>query len=167
MKKIIAVVGLMLLVSGCSSLSSKHNDRDTEVSFQQPNGGLTLVVDSEGNLVSVKAIATAEVLSDSAAGKEAAVTVASSRAKRTLTEFINNDIKSSNVIDSVAKATNENNTYAQNVTEKINVNAQAILRGAYISKQTLENGTAMVELTVTRASINGAQSLRKQMSGAH
>lgn len=165
MKKILFVVGLIVALAGCSSPGPKRQAADAEMGFNMPNGSLTLVIDGDGNFVSAKSVASAQVLSNTLAGKEAAVTVASSRAKRTLAEFMNNEITSSNVVDQVANATNTDNTYAQEVTEKINANSQALLRGAYISKQTLEGDTVFVEVTITNMSIRGSESMRMQISG--
>jgi uncharacterized protein YceK len=166
MKKILLVVGLITAMAGCGTLGSKNSGSEAEMAFNMPNGSLTLKVDANGEFVSAKTIATAEVLSNTSAGKEAAITVATGRAKRTLAAFMSNDIKATDTVNQIANATNTDDTYAQEVVEKINVNAQALLRGAYVSKQTLEGDTVFVEVTVTSASIKGSRSLHRQMSGA-
>jgi len=162
MKKILIVASLIAALSGCATTGGSG---ETEMGFQRPNGNLTLTVDGNGNFVSIKTIATAEVLSDTAAGKEAAVAVAIARGKRNLSEFMSDGIKSDTSIEQIANATHEDNKYAQNVSEKISTNSQALLRGVYLSKQSLEGSTVTVELTVTVQSVKGADSFRRKMAG--
>lgn len=167
MKKIIFAAALTALMIGCSSTSPKHGSKggDAEMGFNLPNGSLLLVVDGDGEFVSIKSSASAQVLSDTPAGKEASVTVAKARAKRNIAEFMSDQIKSSDVISQISNATQDDNTYAQHVAEKISTNSQALLRGAYVSKQSIEDDTLLVEVTITQASVSGSKSLRNQMRG--
>jgi hypothetical protein len=166
MKKSIVIAALICALAGCTSASRKPEGAETSsIGFDLPNGSLTLVVDGSGNFVSAKTSASAQVLNDTPAGHEAAVTVATSRAKRTLAEFMTDQVKSNNSIDQIAHATSEGNTYAQEVAEKISTSANSLLRGVYVSKQHLEDNTMMVEMTVTKQSIQGSRTLRTQMSG--
>ncbi len=167
MKKIIFTMALTALIIGCSSTSSKHGgkDGDAEIGFNMPNGSLILVVDGDGEFVSIKSSASAQVLSDTPAGKEAAVTVAKARAKRNIAEFMSDQIKSSDVISLIANATQNENTYAQHVAEKIITNSQALLRGAYVSKQSIEDDALLVEISITQVSVTGSKSLRNQIRG--
>ncbi len=165
MKRFVFIIAWSLIVAGCSTPKVDQNRPFvSEIGFDMPNGALTLTIDSEGNFVSAKTFATAQVLDDTPAAHEAAVIAAQSRAKRTLAEFMSDHIRSNNSVNQIVNATNESKTYAQEVAEKISTNAQALLRGVYVSKQSLTENTILVELTVTRESIQGARNLRMQMS---
>jgi len=167
MSRFIVVLSLMFMIAGCSTTTENQGGkgRDTEIGFNLPNGSLLLVVDGDGNFVSVKSSGAAQVLSDDPSAKEAAVTVATARAKRTLAEFMSDQLSSSNAINQIVHATGEGDTYAQDVVEKIRTNSQALLRGAYTSRQSMEGDVALVEVTISRTSVSGSRSLRSQMYG--
>lgn len=108
------IVTLVMLLSGCAGLNAdKQRQTSSNTRFDLPMGALTLVVDDEGKFISARAFGLAEVLSDTAAGKEAAMTAAALRARRTLVEFLSNEITSSQSINQIARASSSDHTYVQ------------------------------------------------------
>ncbi len=75
----------------------------TESEFLESSGTLHLVFDAEGNWQKIVAKGSADLSGDSATARESALMVATMRAKRTVAEFMNNDVKSSKTLDRIAK----------------------------------------------------------------
>lgn len=162
MKKIALIAALSVSLIGCSS-TAKNKWQGGEVGFTMPDGALTIIINDQGQFISAKSTASAQVLSNTPAAAEAAVTVATARAKRSIAQFISEDIKSSNAVNQIADATNESTSFGQHVAEQINTNSRALLRGAYISSQQMQGDVMFVEITISQKSISGSQSLRKQI----
>ncbi len=74
-----------------------------ESEFVESSGTLHLVFDAEGNWQKIVAKGSADLSGDSATARESALMVATMRAKRTVAEFMNNDVKSSKTLDRIAK----------------------------------------------------------------
>ena len=102
-------------------------------------------------------------LADTPAAREAAINVATARAKRNIVEFLANDLKESQTVSNIAKAADSDKSYAQEVAERISIQSQAIIRGSFVSKQSLEDGVASVEVSVTRSSVDAAIDLANAM----
>ncbi|HET8688260.1 MAG TPA: hypothetical protein VFM18_16665 [Methanosarcina sp.] len=167
MKKFIALAFLATLMAGCGTTGATKHAEQKAVSndgFDMKQGNITLHMKGE-ELVGITSIATAQVLSDTGAGKEAAVTTATLRAKRNIVEFIENGMKSQEVLTQIATATHSDNTYSQTVAENIASQARQMLRGAYVSNQEMADGVASVTVDVTRQSTNAAFQLRSMMDG--
>ena len=74
-----------------------------ESEFVESSGTLHLVFDAEGNWQKIVAKGSADLSGDSATARESALMIATMRAKRTVAEFMNNDVKSSKTLDRIAK----------------------------------------------------------------
>lgn len=186
--------------------SSATQQSQAELTFQETNGALRLNFDANGNWVSIRATATADMQDDSPSSRESALMIATMRAKRTVAEFLNNDVKSFkslnriaksyarsflgsethsedsgasddadtetlSAVDSDGKATRSEKARQANrlafvLTEKISDSSAAILKGAYVSSRTYQDGKAVVELTASRISIEAARSVSRLMGGA-
>jgi len=161
---VVAMLACVLAVAGCSIMDPKPGDKDgTDAGVTQDFGTVSLTVDAKGRFVNLRTDAVAQVREDSPAGKEAAMTVAAARARRNIVEFLTMELKSNEAISTFAKETHQGSEHAQEVLEKISENAQGILRGAYISRQSLDNDAARVEMTVSRNSMRAALAVRQQM----
>jgi len=55
--------------------------------------------------------------------------------------------------------------FAETLSEKIQDNSAAIIKGGYVSYHAFEDGRAVVELTVSRESIGAARQLSRMMAG--
>ena len=200
--QIFAAVAVMVLgLAACSSTPKNPTDatpgRTADVEFLEANGPLTLTFDDKGNWVSIKSSATAPLVNNAPEGVEIAFKTATMRAKRNLTEFMSNDVKSTKSVQTISKsylkniaqvdsanesntagededaasnsqATKESrqkaNTIAQTVRERIDDNAQAILKGVQVTERKVSKEQQHVSVTilVTQQSIKGAEQIRKQ-----
>lgn len=165
--------------------------KNAEAIFQEANGSLTLTFDENGSWVKITTTASASFNDDSPLARDNGLMIAGMRAKRNLAEFINNGVKSTKAISNISRTYARNfrssdgkdvnpidadskvngsetdeqsNKFASTVTERISDTSTAILKGAYISKSVFATNEAMVELTVSRASIDAARDTRRQMS---
>ena len=75
----------------------------TESVFLETSGTLHLVFDADGNWQKIVASGSADLSGDSPTARESALMIAIMRAKRTIAEFMNNDVKSSKTLDRIAK----------------------------------------------------------------
>jgi hypothetical protein len=203
MKKFLLVLSVVVFgLVACNSTPKNPIDatpgRTADVEFLEANGPLTLTFDDKGNWVSIKSSATAPLVNNAPEGVEIAFKTATMRAKRNLTEFMANDVKSTKSVQTISKsylkniaqvdssnesktagededaasnsqATKESrqkaNTIAQTVRERIDDNAQAILRGVQVTERKVskEQQHVSVTIVVTQQSIRGAEQVRKAM----
>lgn len=209
---------LALAMAACSSTGSKQaSNTDSAISpdaaasrlaesaFDGGSGTLNLVFDDQGNWVKITSKGTASLSADTSSGRETALMVATMRAKRTVTEFLSNDVKSTKTLTRVARSyarafqseetespdasTNSLDPDAMDdldidtqgartekarqahrlatiLTERIQDNSAAILKGAYVSLRAFEGEQVIVELTTTRQSIAAAHQVSEMMRGA-
>ena len=114
------LIGLLLAValSACSSTGSKppaagpekaekpeaSASQLAESSFQESNGTLTVMFDAKGNWVRLTAVGAASLTDDSPGAIETALMIAGMRAKRTVAEFIQSDVRSSKALTRIARS---------------------------------------------------------------
>lgn len=139
MKKTFLIVSAIFLgLTACSSTPKNPVDatpgRTADVEFLEANGPLTLTFDDKGNWLSITSSATAPLVSNAPEGVEVAFKTATMRAKRNLTEFMSNDVKSTKSVQTISKSylkniaqvdsSNESNTAAED--EDAASNRQAV-----------------------------------------
>lgn len=178
MKKLFAIAIMVLAVTACSTTKGLDGDDSAFSSsaqqFTQDFGKVEVTFDDKGNWLVIKSTATSNVPVDVDAGLEQAMNVAVMRAKRNIVEFINTDLQSSKTTDTITKslaktiADNDETSrqraanIAQEITEKIAVNANGILKGVYVTERKVSPDHRMVAVTVQvdKKSMRAAQQLR-------
>lgn len=215
--KALVVTALALILTACSSTGDKqagNADSATkagaaatslaESTFDGTSGTVNLVFDDQGNWARITAKGTASLVEDTPSARETALMIATMRAKRSVAEFLNNDVKSSKTLTRVARSyarafqseDTENQAASMNdldsdtmadldidgkgartesarqaqrfasvLTERIQDNSAAILKGAYVSHRALQGGQVVVELTATRQSVAAAHHVSGMMRG--
>lgn len=116
MKTLIAAM-LVLALVGCATTDSKKQDvassadksgvesrRLAETAFEETGGTLNLVFDAQGNWVRITAKGTATMTNDTPSGRETAMMIATMRAKRTVAEFLNSELRSSKTMTRIARS---------------------------------------------------------------
>ena len=112
------VLYLATALAACSSTGNKQQGSNTEPSgqrevhaaqlaesaFQESSGTLNLAFDSKGNWVKITSKGTADLAEDSPRARETALMIAGMRAKRTVAEFLNNDVKSAKTLTRIARS---------------------------------------------------------------
>ncbi len=215
--KALIVSALALVLAACSSTGTKQAGntdpaaktgvvatRLAESSFDGSGGTLNLVFDDQGNWVKITAKGTASLSEDTSSARETALTNATMRAKRSVAEFLNNDVKSTKTMTRVARSyarafqsedaeinaesmsdltadavdgldiedkgvrtekARQARRLASILTERIQDNSAALLKGAYVSQRALQDGQVIVELTTTRQSVAAAHQASGMMRG--
>jgi hypothetical protein len=75
-----------------------------ESAFHESSGTVNLVFDAQANWVRITAVGTAALADDSAGARETALMIAHMRAKRTVAEFLNSDVRSSRTLTRIARS---------------------------------------------------------------
>jgi uncharacterized lipoprotein YmbA len=215
--KALTVTILALSLAACSSTATKQAGntdptskagtaatRFAESSFDGTAGTLNLVFDDQGNWTKITAKGTASLGEDTSSARETSLMIATLRAKRSVAEFLNNDVKSSKTLTRVARSyarafqsehtkdesaamndidsdaiadldidgkgvraenARQAQRFASVLTERIQDNSAAILKGAYVSHRVLQDGQVVVELTTTRQSVAAAHQVSGMMRG--
>lgn len=206
------LIGLMVAagVAGCSSTATHPDGQPVAIltkeeikatqtemaTIEAAGGALKLVIDDKGDWIKITANGGATVTGDSPRAKEAAIQVATLRAKKVIAEFMNNGIRSEQTMKSIAHAyskstgkqgssqksssseeddlatssvdsdNDESNKFARSSVERISASSQAMLRGAYVSARSVEGDRAVVEVTASRVTIEAAKKIQRAMSGS-
>jgi hypothetical protein len=116
MKTLIAAM-CVLALAGCASTDSKQQDasssadksgiesrRLAETAFEEAGGTLKLIFDAQGNWVRITTTGTAAMTDDTPGGRESAMMIATMRAKRTVAEFLSNEVRSSKTMTRIARS---------------------------------------------------------------
>lgn len=178
MKKLIFIAAITAALTACGTTGHNLNDEaafsGSAQQYTQDFGKVEVTFDDKGNWLVIKSSATSNVPVDVDAGLEQGMNVAVMRAKRNIVEFINSDLQSSKTTDtftkSLAKSIADNDevskqraaNIAQEISEKIAVNANGILKGVYVSERKVSPDHRMVAVTVQvdKKSMRAAQQLR-------
>lgn len=177
MKKLILALAVLSL-SACSSVKLANNDvSDEAVKYTQDFGKVEVTFNDKGEWESLKSTATSAIPINDDMGLEQGMNVATMRAKRNIVEFINTDLKSTKTTDTITKALAKNVSsddenskqraanIASEITEKISVQADGILKGVYVidRKVTSDKRVVSVTIQVDKRSMRAAQQLRMAM----
>lgn len=177
MKKVIVLLAVLALTA-CSSVKLPKDEITSEAAkFTQDFGKVEVTFSEDGNWTLLKSSATAAVPIEIDAGLEQGMNIATLRAKRNIIEFINTDLKSSTTTEAITKSlaknmsSDEENSkqraanIAQEVTEKISVEANGILRGVYIVERKLSSDKKYVVVTVQvdKRSMRAASQVRASL----
>jgi hypothetical protein len=178
MKKLIIALAVLSLAA-CSStkLSDVDSTSNDAVKFTQDFGKVEVTFNDKGDWESLKSSATSSVPINVDLGLEQGMNVATMRAKRNIVEFINSDLKSNKTSDTITKALAKNvasddesskqraANIATEITEKISVQADGILKGVYIvdRKVSPDQKTVSVTVAVDKRSMRAARQLRVAM----
>ena len=178
MKKIVFAAAIALALSACSTTRLNDTDTTSEAAkYTQDFGKVEVTFNDKGDWEVIKSSATSTVPIDVDAGLEQGMNVASMRAKRNIVEFINQDLKSSKTTDtmtkSLAKSVSDGDekslqraaNIATEIQEKISVQADGILKGAYVvdRKVSSDHRTVVVTIQVDKRSMRAAKQLRMAM----
>ena len=177
MKKVILAVAVLAL-SACSSTKLTDAGPSSDaVKFTQDFGKVEVTFNDKGEWESLKSSATSSVPISVDAGLEQGMNVALMRAKRNIAEFINQDLKSKTTTDTITRALEKNVAeddvrskqhaadIAAEITEKISVESNGILKGIYVLERKVSSDSKYVVVTVKvdKRSMSAARQLRVAM----
>jgi hypothetical protein len=175
MKRILVAVAVLSLAA-CSTINPPKKTEISEeaIKYAQDFGKVVVKFNDQGDWESMTATATSFIPIEHDAGVEQGMNVAAMRAKRNIVEFIQTDLKSSKTTDTMTKALAKNAMendattkqkaadIATQIVEKISVEANGIIRGAYVSNRVISTDGKNVSVTVTvdKRSMRAANQIR-------
>lgn len=174
-KRIFITSLLALSLAACSTTKVADDDLTKEgTKFVRDFGKVEITFNDKGDWETIKSTATSFVPIENDAGLEQGMNVASMRAKRNIIEFINSDLKSKKTTETITKALaanmKEDGANAERkaadlttqITENIAVEANGILRGAYLTERKITDDGKNVAVTVMvdKRSMRAAMSMR-------
>lgn len=159
MLKKFALVSTVVLLSACSSLTSKVDGPDSVVA-EFMGGDIKVTFNKDGQFESIQSAGTARVTSTLPSATEDAFIVASLRAKQQIAEFMKEEVEGDrftntltdniqNGSDINGQVINEvNSKIAKQVQENIKSKSKAILQGVYVESKKFDNSSNTVRVTV-------------------
>ena len=154
----LALIAGILTLTACQSSSPLSQE---EKNLQTLLGGITVTYKKSGEFDSLSSVATAPVVSDLPSAKDEAATVATLRARRQISEFLNTDISSEKFTETVTSSLQQSSeivgTQDKTVTtkiatqlrESIKQRSTAILRGSVVESQIYDPQKKTVTVTVS------------------
>lgn len=153
MNKFHLVVIACLALGACSNVSQTTNKNDAQESYSSfVGGGITIDYDENGALVRLQSIAVAPVQGSSVSSQELASKIATALARKQVAEFLNSNVQSDSVIETIAQtyqSDNENRQaeqIASKLTETIIVRSEAVLTGLYVASESYKPESNEVEV---------------------
>ena len=155
----LAVVSTVVLLSACSTLTSKVDGPDS-VTAEFMGGDIKVTFNKDGQFESLQSAGTARVTSTLPSATEDAFVIATLRAKQQIAEFMKEEVEgdrfTNTLSDNLQKGSdingqvvNEVNTnIAKQVQENIKSKSKAILQGVYVESKKFDNSTNTVRVTV-------------------
>lgn len=159
-KRIFLVSVLAIAISACSTTKLAEDQTSEGNKYARDFGKVEVTFNDKGDWESIKSSATSFVPIENDAGVEQGMNVAAMRAKRNIIEFIQTDLKSSKTSDTITNALSadmkENDVNAKRkaadlttkIQEKISVEANGIVRGAYILERKVSSDGKNVAVTI-------------------
>jgi hypothetical protein len=178
-KRLVLVSILALTMSACSTTTKVAVDQTPEGNkYARDFGKVEVTFNDRGDWETIKSSATSFVPIENDAGVEQGMNVAAMRAKRNIVEFIQTDLKSSKASETITNALaadmKENDSNAKRkaadlttkIQEKIAVEANGIVRGAYIveRKVSTDGKNVAVSVQVDKRSMNVASQLKNSFA---
>lgn len=174
MKKFILYFFTISILTGCSTTSKK----DGEVSSEFIGGNLKITYSKSGEFQSLSSIASVKVTSDLPSAKEEAVTIATVRARRQISEFLNTEVNSERFLTTVTKtlqdsatvgsdnSTEINSKIANEVKETIRQRSTALLKGTFVESEVYDpNAKTITVIVKTGVKESGvSKTVRKLMN---
>lgn len=154
----LCVLGMVIILTACQSTAPVSQG---EQNLQTFLGGITVTYKKSGEFESLSSAASAPVVSDLPSAKDEAVTVATLRARRQISEFLNTDISSEKFTETVTSSLQQSSeivgTQDKTVTTKIAIQLResikqkstAILRGSVVKSQIYDPQKKTVTVTVS------------------
>lgn len=169
MKKALVLTALVIALSACSSTKTKQ----TNEIHEQAIGSIVVTYDKD-DWIKITSTGTSPVYGNTPQAASEAAKIAAMHAKANIVEFMNNTVSYSSDIKNVSKSKSQKNnvnedsdaniTVSADVVEHLKSDARSVLRGIQISKETVDDETASVDVTVSKQSISAAKSLHDLMN---
>ncbi len=158
MNKLVKFASLFIifLIAGCAA-----NKKNEIVESTFVGGDLTVVYNKNGEFESIRSKATANVTTDLPNAKDQAISIATLKARRQISEFLKVDIQSERFLVTVGKSLQEANLenqlgdnkegakIAYNLRESIRQRSNSIMQGTYLQSESFNPDTKLVTVIIS------------------
>lgn len=157
MRKILIGVVCAIILSACTSVKEKT---DAKVVSEFLGGDIKVTYSKSGEFDSLVSSASVKVISDLSSAKEEAVSVATVRARRQISEFLKTEVASERFVTAVTNSLQEsdavsgvsastvNSKIAMNVRETIRQKSESLLKGTFVESEKFDANSKVVTVTV-------------------
>lgn len=157
MRKVIIGVTCAALLSACASVKDKS---DAKVVSEFLGGDIKVTYSKSGEFESLASSASVKVISDLSSAKEEAVSVATVRARRQISEFLKTEVESERFVTTVTKSLQEsdavsgvsastvNSKIAMDMKETIRQKSESLLKGTFVESEKFDTSSKVVTVTV-------------------
>ena len=157
MRKVLISVTCAVLLSACASIKDKS---DAKVVSEFLGGDIKVTYSKSGEFESLASSASVKVISDLSSAKEEAVSVATVRARRQISEFLKTEVESERFVTTVTKSLQESNAasgvsastvnskIAMDVKETIRQKSESLLKGTFVGSEKYDASSKVVTVTV-------------------
>ncbi len=154
-RKLICVL-FSIFIAGCSSTKKSDSVESTFI-----GGDLIITYDKRGEFESIRSKATANVTTDLPNSKDQAISIATLKARRQISEFLKVDIQSERFLVTISKSLQEANLenqigdskegskIAYNLRESIRQRSNSILQGTYLQSESFNPETKLVTVVIS------------------
>jgi len=150
---------LLLLVVACSTAKKESVDSKNKVTSTFQGGGIKISYTKDGEFDYMTSTASAPVTSELLSARDEAITVATVKARRQISEFINTEVQSERFIQTISKSVQEasadsvtdkstKSNIAYDVRESIKQKSTAILEGTFVENESYDANSRLVIVTV-------------------
>jgi hypothetical protein len=156
MKRIVFYFICTLMLVGCSS--TKNNNQIVSSDFL--GGNLKINYTKSGEFDSLTSKASVKVTSELPSAKEEAVSIATIRARRQISEFLNTEVNSERFITTVTKnlqnsetsagdnSMNVNSSIANEVRETVRQKSSSLLKGTIVDSEVYDPDTKSITVII-------------------
>ncbi len=159
MKLKFLVVSFAVLLSACSTFSSKKDEPKVNTEFM--GGNIKVSYNFSGDLDSLTSSGVAKVTSTLPSAADEAYLVATLQARKQIVEFMKVEVENSSFVNAVSKTlqdsendsgrtvnTNVTAKIASEVQDNIRQNSKALLKGTYVDSKSYDPSTHTVKVVV-------------------
>ena len=150
---------LLVLVVACSTAKKESVDSQNKVTSTFQGGGIKISYTKDGEFDYLTSTASAPVTSELLSARDEAITLATVKARRQISEFINTEVHSERFIQTVSKSVQEasadsvtdksiKSKIAYDVRESIKQKSTAILEGTIVENESYDANSRLVIVTV-------------------
>jgi len=130
MKKLLTISLIILFLSACST--TKKNS--AEVSSEFLGGSIKVTYSKSGEFESLSSIASVKVTSELPSAKEEAVSIATVRARRQISEFFNTEVNSERFVTTVTKTLQDSVTITGDNSTTLNSKIANEVKRRFVKK---------------------------------
>jgi len=174
MNKLLITSTCALMLAACASTG---DNSATKVTSEFLGGDIKVTYTKAGQFESLSSSSTVKVTNDLPSAKEEAISIATVRARRQISEFLKTEVQSERFVSTVTKTLQEsgsvsgattatvNAKIATDMKETIQQRSESLLKGTFVESEKFDANTKSVTVIVKTGTkeVGVAEAIRKMM----